>query len=171
MSNLAETAKYKLVLFDRKRKMLPGPYYSFAAYEKKGRSIITLEERIIKKKKHYYAILYNNQTGQIIRKYTNGIKDKEIDSEIVKTEKSKLKIWIATDTGNITFYSNSRIDTLGEEESYWTLINCHVRGKNSKSVQRARIYRTETDELIGDFKREGYHLYGKGNYHKKQLQQ
>ncbi len=169
MSRLAEIAKYKLVLFDSNRNMLSGPYYSFAAYEKKGRSIITLEEKIIKKKEHYYAVLYNNRTDQIVRTYTNGIQDKVFDNNSLTSGNSKLKIWIVTTYGNYTFYSNTYCDAKGEEENYWNLVNYHIKGKNRQSVLTAQIYRTETDELIGKFKREGHHLYGKGIYHKNKL--
>lgn len=172
MSYLSKNALHKLVLFDKEKNILPNPYYSIPFYDEQGTGKQRLVRKIVKgcmKDKHKFAYIYDNITGEITDFYINGTQQKLKKHQLYYGKDiSMLKVWFLIKTKpNTPFirYSHTYIDALGEEFSYWALVNKYIKGKIRNNIQYAEIYRVKENEKIGRFLIENGRLKGMGIYH------
>lgn len=161
MSYLAEYSKYYAVLFDESFHMsFNHPFYSLPSYDKRGIGLKMLYSHIICRKKgeHKYAIIYDNKTKEALHYFIDTVQVNRF-----QLPSDALKIWILYKDGtkNVVrqIYQN-------EEETYWHLVNTHVKAKEIRNkIQFVRIY-DQFDNIIGQFKlNEKKQLIGRGKFH------
>ncbi len=162
MSYLKDNAKYYLVFFDKDFNFTTHPYYSLPGYDKKDNGLKKLIYNILKRKErnnYFYAVIYDNNTGNPVKYYKNGV-----EVEKFNTGKQKLKLWVVYLNGLKETYTT--IIDGNEQAAYWHLINKYIKAPGRRRLIKLALVYTDSEEIIGEFKRYGSEIVGTGKFHK-----